>query len=60
MKFFSLEAILCVRHVTFNEKIIFCYLNRVPPNPDIRPEHHAHSQLHIRVFTLTVTLRGTS
>ena len=27
MKFFSLEAILCASHITFNEKIIFCYLN---------------------------------
>ena len=31
MKFFSLEAILCVSHIMFNEKIIFCYLNLFHP-----------------------------
>jgi len=40
MKLFSLEVILCVSQVTFNEKIIFffdCYLNHVLLNSDICP-----------------------
>ena len=72
---YSLEAILCVSHVTFNEKIMFCYLNRVSLKSDICPDHQAHSlqpilgytlmaatvdQPPIWVFTLTVTLRGDS
>ena len=31
IEFFSLEAILCVNHVIFYEKIIFCYLICVSP-----------------------------
>jgi len=45
MKLFSLEAILCVSHVIFNRKIIFCYLNRILPNSNICPEHWIQSQM---------------
>ena len=31
MEFFSLEVILRVSHITFNENIIFCYLNLFYP-----------------------------
>jgi len=47
MVFFLLEAILCVSHVIFNEKIIFCYLNRVPPNLISAPStEHTLNSLH--------------
>ena len=38
---YSLEVILRVRHVTFNENIIFRHLSRVSPNFDIYPEYQA-------------------
>ena len=58
MKFFSLEAILCVSHITFNEKIIFLLSQSIPSKSSICPKHHAHSLPPIWVFTLTTTLRG--
>ena len=56
MELFSLEVILCVSHVTFNENIIFCYLICVSPPHDICLEYRTHSQLLIQVFTVTAPL----
>jgi len=46
MELFSLEAILCLSHVTFNKKTIFCYLNRISPNSDFCPEYRALSTVY--------------
>ena len=46
MELFPIEAILCVSHVTFNERIMFCYLNYVLANSNICPRtEHIHCSL---------------